>query len=410
MRGTALALLLLTLGTSQAFVGVLDEHPAIQYSARPVHDRVSTLNRAIADGATSLTFEASTGYLRSLLNALNVPIESQLLVFSRTGVQRAATGPLNPRALFFSDSVVVGYIPGARFLEIASHDPEQGIIFYTVDQIPSASPELARRTTCLSCHVSSHTLEVPGVLNRSMFTTADGEVLPQLGRFSVSHRTPLLERWGGMYVTGTYTVTPYTGRKEHMGNVTVMDARTPDASTTSNEGLIRWLDSAPSMRGYPSANSDIAALMLFDHQMHAMNLLTRINWEWRVDGTWREFADELSDYLLFVGEVPPPAKLTPPRGLAERFVADGPRDRRGRSLRDLELENRLLKYPCSYMIYTEAFDHLPAAVKDAVYRRMWAILSGHDPSKKYSHLSTEDRRAVIEILRDTKKDLPAEFR
>jgi hypothetical protein len=409
MRVAGLAVLLMTLGISQAFVGVLDEHPAIQYSSRPVHDRVSKLKRAISEGAASLTFEENSGYLRSLLDALNVPIESQLLVFSRTGVQRAATGLLNPRALFFNDSVVVGYIRGARFLEVASHDPEQGIIFYTVDQIPAPKPDLARHTTCLSCHVSSNTLEVPGVLNRSMFTAADGDVLPQLGRFAVSHRTPLLERWGGMYVTGTYTVTPYTGRKEHMGNVTVMDARTPDASSTSNEGLIRWLDSSPSTRGYPSGDSDIASLMVFDHQMHAMNLLTRINWESRVDGSWRELANELADYLLFVDEVPPPAKLTPRPGFAERFLAAGPADRLGRSLRELDLDRRLLKYPCSYMIYTDAFDHLSAPVKEAVYQRMWAILSGRETSKTYAHLSSADRRAITEILRDTKKDLPPTF-
>jgi hypothetical protein len=87
----------------------------------------------------------------------------------------------------------------------------------------------------------------------------------------------------------------------------------------------------------------------------------------------------------------------------------GPRDHQGRSLRDLDLTHRLLRYPCSYMIYSAAFDALPADAKDAIYKRMWQVLSGDDQGQKYSRLTLADRRAVVEILRDTKKDLPSYF-
>jgi len=400
-----------------ASVGMLDEHPAIQYATRPTRDRVLLLNQAIARGTTSLAFREPSGYLKAVLDALGVAAESQLLVFSKTGVQRAHTDPQNPRAIFFDDSVVVGFIPGARFLELAAHDPEQGVVFYTIDQVAAATPVFTRRTNCLTCHVSASTLEVPGLINRSMHTRDDGQVIPQLGSETVDHRTPLLQRWGGMYVTGTYTVQPYTGRKEHMGNVTTSIADSSGATST-NEAFIRWINSAPESRGYPSAESDIASLMVFDHQARAVNLLTRLNWETRAAadgrpnpnaGAWRELIEEVTDYLLFVGEAPPPARLSPRAGFARQFTAAAPTDRQGRSLRELDLETRLLRYPCSYMIYTSAFDNLPALAKDAVYRQMWNVLSGRDHRQKYAHLSAADRRALIEIVRETKKDLPEVF-
>lgn len=390
--------------SAATFPGVLDEHPAIQYAIRPTRDRVSVLNRAITEGTASLPFQDQSGYLRPLLEALGIPAESQLLVFSKTGIQRAATSPQNPRAIFFNDAVVVGYVAGAPILELAAHDPEQGVVFYTLDQTAAPKPAFARRTVCLTCHVASSTLEVPGMIARSMFTRADGSVMPQLGSFAVDHRTRLLDRWGGMYVTGNYTQFPYNVAV-HMGNVTT-SVQESIGPTSSNEVFIQWLNSKPETRGYPSPDSDIAALMVFDHQMHAMNLLTRLNWESRVNGTTRELVDELTDYFLFVGEVPPPARITPRPGFREQFSSPGPSDRQGRSLRALDLERRLLRYPCSYMVYSDAFENLPGPVKTAVYERMWAVLSGQDARPKYAHLSAQDRRAIIEILRETKTGLP----
>jgi hypothetical protein len=401
------------------FGGLLDEHPAIQYAHRPTRDRVAALNESIAHGGASMVFREKGGYLRAVLEALGVPEESQLLVFSKSGIQSAVTDPRNPRAIFFDDAVVVGYVPGAPVIELAAHDPEQGVVFYTIDQAPAPKPLLTRRTGCLTCHVSSATLEVPGMLVRSTFPAADGSLMPQLGTETVNHRTPILDRWGGWYVTGTYFAPPY-GLIGHRGDVTASVHAASGALITSTEVFTRWLDSEPEARGYPSRDSDIAALMVFDHQMHAINLLTRLNWEARVAalnggvdfsaGALRALVDELTDYLLFVDEVAPPARITPRPGFAERFTAAGPSDRQGRSFRQLDLDTRLLRYPCSYMVHAQAFDHLPRAAREAVYERMWSILSGRDARAQYSHLSAADRRAIVEILRDTKTDLPEFFR
>jgi hypothetical protein len=155
------------------------------------------------------------------------------------------------------------------------------------------------------------------------------------------------------------------------------------------------------------------------------NLITRLGWETRVavheeqksgkNGSLTAKivstdAREFVDYLLFVDEAPLAAKLESTSGFAAKFAAPGPRDGKGRSLRDLALDGRLMRYPCSYMIYSPAFDALPVEAKDAVYKRMWEVLSGKETEPKYRKLSSSDRAAVLEILRDTKKDLPAYFR
>ena len=114
--------------------------------------------------------------------------------------------------------------------------------------------------------------------------------------------------------------------------------------------------------------------------------------------------------MLFVYEAPLTSAVRGTSGFAEKFQARGPVDSHGRSLRQLDLERRLLKYPCSYMIYSEAFDAMPPLAKDAVYRRLWHVLSGQEHSKPYAQLPLADRRAVVDILRETKKGLPGYFK
>lgn len=398
-----------------AFAGMLDEHPVIQYASRPTHDPVARLNAAISTGRAVLAFEPGSGYLRSVLRGLGVSESSQLLVFAKTGIQRNATSSRNPRAIYFGRSVVVGYIAGARVIELAAHDPEQGVVFYTLDQAPTPAPAFARRTQCLTCHVSASTLDVPGMIVRSHTIGTDGELVPLASAQAITHRTPLTERWGGWFVTGTYAAPPY-GIFDHQGNVQTTLGPEGAPRAASNEVFIEWMNSAPETRGYLSPDSDLASLLVFDHQMHAINLLTRLGWESRVaiaegrldvsQGVLRPHIDALADYLLFVGEEPPPGQVTPRPGFAERLRADLPVDARGRSLGDLDLHRRLQRYPLSFMIYTDAFEHLPQPTKQAVYARLSDVVSGRDTRPAYAHLSHADRRAVDDILRATKPDWP----
>ena len=390
----------------------LVREPAIAYFTTPASDRIARLNADLQRGAATLTFDPVQGYLPSVLEALGVPASSQLLLFTKSSVQASRINPRNPRAIYFDDTVALGFIHGAEFLEFAALDPRQGVVFYTLDQRAVEKPVIERRDFCLSCHDSRSTLEVPGLLVRSIVTTATGAPVPKYGNSTPDHRTPFDDRWSGYYVTGRH------GSLQHLGNAMLVD-RTSEARVTNDTLNLDSVKDRFDADHYLSAHSDIVALLVFEHQMHMTNLLTRIGWDARILATspradapaiLAKAADQLVDYLLFVDETPLPAGVTGTSGFAGQFGGRGPTDRRGRSLRQLDLRARLLRYPCSYMIYSDAFDALPPPARDAVYARMWRILSGKDAAPKYARLQAADRRAIVEILRDTKKDLPACFR
>jgi hypothetical protein len=399
-----------TLPAAEQLGGAVIEpsHQAIRYDG-PTADRVSALNRRLQAGDARLTFDRGTGYLASLLEALEVPVESQVAVFSGASLQGRLVNARNPRVIYFNDAVAVAWMPGG-FIELASLDPRQGAIFHLLPQTDTPRPELVREPRCLACHYSRVTHGVPGFLVRSIPSGPDGTILPWLGNFTTDHTSPLEERWGGWYVTGR-------GGGRHLGNAVVTDRTLQEIRIDQrNLGLASLSERLDTSR-YLSPYSDIAALLVFDHQMRMMNLLTRLGWEARVlaheagpdaaEGLGPA-VDEIVDYMLFVNEAPL-TPVTSGSGFAARFGAVGPRDSRGRSLRDLDLEQRIFRYPCSYMIYSDAFDALPPAAKRAVYERLWQVLSGADRAGKYSRLTPSDREAVIEILRDTRTDLPAAF-
>ena len=334
---------------------------------------------------------------------LHVPRESQIAVFSPTSFQADKINAQNPRAIFFNDTVAVGWVRGG-LLEVAAQDPKLGSIFYALEQKPAERPQFTRPSEdCLVCHRSWDTFAVPGIFVLSTFPPltkngyASGGVSDQ--------RTPLVERWAGWYVTGR------PGRNRHMGNkpVPTRDDTTPTVAIDSLEGRI-------DLKGYPTPYSDIVALMVFEHQTRMTNLLTYLAWSTRVaqfDRTPQTALDgavrELVDYLLFVDEAPLVSKIEGTSGFAEMFQAQGPRDAKGRSLRQFDLTTRLMRYPCSYMIYSPAFEALPPVARDAVYNRMWQILSGAEKQSPYSRLSAADRRAIVEILRETRTGLPGYF-
>jgi hypothetical protein len=296
------------------------------------------------------------------------------------------------------------------FIEIASLDPRQGAIFYILPQTPTTAPQPARDTRCLQCHYASATLGVPGFLVRSIPSTRDGMILPWLGNYTTDHRSPLSERWGGWYVTGR-------GGGRHLGNAPVADRTIQDMRIDEANLNVATLADRIDTGTYLSPYSDIAALLVFDHQMRMMNLLTRLGWEARVlehegrltAASLEGIVDELVDYMLFVDEAPIDA-VRGSSAFTRGFSARGPRDSKGRSLRDLDLQRRLLRYPCSYMIYSDAFTALPDSARNAVYARLWTVLSGGAAASKYGKLAPADRQAIVEILRETKTDLPSIFR
>ena len=246
---------------------------------------------------------------------------------------------------------------------------------------------------------------------RSALTRPSGEPIRELGDYLSDHRSPLEERWGGWYVTGRNVSI------RHLGNIIVNNSEAPVSSILSEP--LETLSGKFDTGGYLSPYSDIVALMVFDHQMRMNNLLARVGWEARyasyeprLDRTVRvrEAVNELADYLLFIDDAPLPGKVEGNSGFAETFGAREPHDSKGRSLRQFDLQKHLMRFPCSYMIYSEAFDGLPSDIKGAIYQRMWQILSGQEPGTRYARLSLSDRKAVIDILRETKQGLPAYFK
>lgn len=395
------------------------DQPAIRYNDQTFHDPGAQLNRKLQFGEVHFKFDGPQGYLRSVLDAFDIPIESQLVVFSKTSFQADRINPHNPRSLFFNDSVVVGWVHGGPIIEVAAEDPKQGMIFYTLSQNPAHKVHLSRDVNCLACHVSYATLGVPGTLMRSVFPEPNGATVSGSEQYLTEDRSPFAQRWGGWYVTGS------TGWMPHMGNSVVNKEGKLQPMSPGQDSNLESLQGHFDTTAYLSPYSDVVALMVFEHQMHMMNLFTRAGWDFRrssyldemnsdkahaaTDRVVRQTARELVDYMLFVDEAPMTSRVEGTSGFAEKFSSEGPTDHLGRSLRQFDLQHRLMRYPCSYMIYSDAFDALPDETKSAVYERMWKILSGQEKEKKYGKLTFADRKAIVEILRDTKRRLPDYF-
>src|ERR1022692_1636754 len=179
-------------------------HPAIRYFEGGLDDPATRLASKMERGEIKLEFHpAALGYLPSLLEHLGVNTDSQALVFSKTSFQAARISPRNPRAIYFNDSVAVGYVPSGEVLEVAALDSRQGVVFYTLDTEQTDRPLLNRREVCLQCHQGPATQGVPGILVGSVYPNTLGTPSPW-GAIITDHRTPFEDRWGGWFLDYTH--------------------------------------------------------------------------------------------------------------------------------------------------------------------------------------------------------------
>lgn len=386
------------------------DHEAIQYSEAP-GDPVARLQQRMEQGEVTLDFQPRWGYLPSVLKHLAINPDSQVLVFSRTSSQVSYISPATPRAIYFNDSVAVGYVQGGRALELTSLDPVRGIVFYLMDVEKTDQPSFDRQDiACLQCHLTPATLNIPGLMVSTVYATDEESPQGRAGSFVTDHRTPLEDRWGGWYVTGTH------GGMRQRGNIPVDRFQRPSEAALQQSQNLTSLATRFNTSAYLSPSSDIVALMTLEHQTHITNLITRIGWETRVaaaEGALKDFrarldesADELVAYLLFAEEAPIREPIQGASSFTKTFPQRGPREKQGRSLRDFDLQKRLFRYPLSYMIYSEAFDALPGAAREQIYQRLFDVLTGKNTDQKFARFSPEDRRAILEILRETKPQLP----
>jgi hypothetical protein len=390
------------------------DDPAIQY-AGPVSDRVEQLEAQIEGGQAKLDYARNGwGYLPAILKQLDINTDSQVLVFSRTSIQNERISPRTPRAIYFNDDTAVGFVQNGEVLELSAIDPRQGVVFYTLDAEKSVRPEFARRDDCLRCHQGAPTMGIPGILVSSVHPVTDQNARESHGSaFITDDRTSIDERWGGWYVTGT------TGSAVHLGNNReladpLLPGRAVQEGTQNVTSLAAFFDTSR----YLAPTSDIVALMTLEHQTRMTNLMTRIGWDARIalhegkgklDGAARDRVnteiEEMLGYMLFVDEEPLKQPVAGVSTFTETFTARGPKDSKGRSLRDFDLQKRLFRYPLSYMVYSAAFDAMPDIVRERVHQRLYDVLTGKDKSPTFAGISAAERQAVLEIVRATKPSL-----
>lgn len=400
----------------------IDSDP-INYSKTAATDPVSNLQERVAKGTVKLQ-KGSHGYLESVLRGLDIPVSSQVLVYSKTSFQRDRISPSSPRALYFNDDVYIGWVQGGTVLEVSAADPQLGATFYVLEQ-DSTAPKFVRQSyECLSCHASSLTGGYPGHTIRSVYTGRDGQPLLAAGTFITTDESPMEQRFGGWYVTGTH------GEQYHMGNLFVRNTEEADNLDRSRGANVLNLKKFFDTSAYLTPHSDLVALMVLQHQVNVHNLITRAGYDtrralhfekllnrdlgrpegFRSDSTAsriRAGCEPLVKGLLFADAAPLAGPIRGTSTFAADFSRRGVRDRQGRSLKDLDLKTRLFRFPCSYLIYSEAFNALPAEAKAYVYGRLWDVLDGKDPGQDFKNLTPADRETVRDILVETKPEFAA---
>jgi hypothetical protein len=404
------------------------ERAPISYSATTPNNAVTRLQARLAIGELKLA-GSELNQLRTILGELGVSPASQTLVFSRTSFQRTRIRPDHPRALYFSDSIYVGWVPGG-LVEITAIDPQLGPVFYSL-ALPgsrSAAPAIVRDQDCLRCHGGAFVREIPGLFVRSLFVDAAGEPLLRHGTQIVDDETPFAERWGGWYVTG------YQGAAPHRGNVFSSergDALVFAPAPARPEELSAFFD--PST--YLQPTSDVVALLIAEHQMSVQNSFTRagfavrrmIDYQHSLQKTFHEpqtdepaydsvksvlngAVQDVVDRLLFRAAAPLPAGITGDPAYRAAFTAAGDqRDQAGRSLRDLQLTDRLFAQRCSFLIYSESFHALPDLLRHRILDRLDTALLARDPADRYAYLPPAEKIRIREILLATHPEASARW-
>jgi hypothetical protein len=395
-------------------------------------DPVAELRQRLESGETRLAWDSAHGYLSATLEALDIPVSSQTLVFSRTSLQTDRIAPWAPRAVYFNDDVYVAWVQESPSLEIASVDPDGDVRFYTISQVAPDEPVISpRSTTCLMCHESrSVTGGRPGLIMLSVLTDRLGYPIGNVHEGSTTDRTPHASRWGGWYVTGTH------GEMAHAGNVRadvlsheVADGNAHARSFEFGGTNVTDLSEYFFTDAYLTPHSDIVALLVLTHQVNVHNLMGLVRAEaeealelegyqirsGRVEASGPDRhlpstiarlegpVDRLFRAMLFTDELPLVAPIAGTAGFAEEFAALGPSNASGSSLRAMDLETRLFRNRLSFLVHSDAFRALPELPRSMLAARLLAVLEGSEPS----HLGEAERETILEILRETEPELLA---
>jgi len=398
------------------------EQPPVSYSATPANDALAKLRQRIASG--ELAFAGSDKQaLQTLLDVLGVPVASQILVFSKTSLQRARIRPDRPRALYFSDSVYVGWVPGG-LMEVTAIDPQLGPIFYSfaLDPARKQPPVIERDSDCLRCHGGTFVRDIPGLFARSIFPDANGDLMLRHGSVLVDDETPFEQRWSGWYVTG------YQGKPAHRGNGCGSEQAEQLVFTPTPQRPEK-LTGFFATGDYPRATSDVVALLVFQHQLAMHNSITAAGLMYRkmlayqhelqtslkepvtdepaydsVRSVVSGVAQDVVDHLLFRRATALPEGIVGNPDFKQAFARGAPRSSAGHSLKDLQLHDRLMLQRCSFLIYSESFLALPTTLKNRILDRLLTALRSRDPKDRYSYLPAEEKQRILDILIETHPD------
>ena len=373
------------------------------YWSREPHDAFVKVMARIEKGGIKLDTTSEKTQLTSLLKALDVPVTSQLLVYSATSFQGGLIRPANPRALYFNEEVYVGFVPGGRF-EVAAIDPDLGPVFRIFRPTPDGHPEVTRSERCMNCHAGRTSLQVPGLVAESVICTDTGASLDGFRREQVGHTIPLSDRFGGWHVTGTHE------HGDHLGNL--MGVAAPG-------GYKRLQDPPGSLFDwghYPARTSDLFTHLIHEHQLGFHNLVTLGVYRTRDAleaghghllnedaAALNDIARQLVRYLLFANEARLPAGgVKPDPAFMADFLARRQPIANGASLRDLDLHGRLFKYRCSYMIQTPSFASLPQEFKVRVTAGLASALREQGGPAEFNYLPPEEKRAIKTLLHEAR--------
>jgi hypothetical protein len=381
-------------------------NPLHGYYTQPPRDRFTRLLADLESGRRQLDTSGELPLLRSVLGELEVPVASQMLVFSATSLQKRLVSPRRPRAIYFSDDTYVGFVPGGQ-IEVISIDPELGGIFYLFDRhVPGRPPRVKRSDECMTCHAPRYMEEIPGLVIESVVpgTTGGGE--KAFRREQSGHGVPLDLRFGGWFVTGAPDDFP-----RHWGNMIIERTREGGAARERPVKPGELFD----LGRYPVPTSDLLPHLLHEHQVGFVNRALQAAYRTRAllhqnGGALEEpataeletLAHGLVRYLLFADEVPlPPGGIAGDPAFKTAFLSSRRVASSGGSLRDLDLRTRLLRYRCSYMVYSPEFAGLPAALRLRVDQALDRALDPSAPSPEFAYLPAEEKAAIRTILRDT---------
>lgn len=325
--------------------------PLIGYEIRELNGDLKSRIQLATAAAEKI--ETPKEKLIVLLKALRIPVESQVLVYSKTSTNGRLVSPTNPRAIYFDDEISVAWVPGANAFELAIHDPLVGEVFATVPNRKNQSSPWERQSRCLQCHVTGETLGVPGMLLKSVATDVEGKPTGTL--FDHVNDSAWEHAWGGWFVSANREAFP-----------TAATGLTPGDEPFSAET-------------YPSRESDPVALLILRHQARVQNLLTRYRYE---DALKRPLESEqpLVRAILCLDEMPFPKEIkrTAFAEIYEKEYLDGDVNQIG--LRKLNLRDRLFEGRVSPLVCSRTIRDYPDDLRNRLIEALRVQCKNHrDP-------------------------------